>query len=478
MSRYETFVNPLTERYACKEIQYIFSPQKKFSTWRKLWIALAEAEKELGLPITEEQIKEMKSNINNIDFEYAKEMEKSLRHDVMAHVHTFGKIAPNAKPIIHLGATSAYVGDNCDLIVMKEALIHIRKKLVNLIYNLRNFALKYKHLPTLGFTHYQPAQLTTVGKRASLWLQDFMLDFDELEYLLQNLRFRGVKGTTGTQASFMKLFDNDSEKVKKLDEIVSKKMGFDKVLKITGQTYTRKQDTKVLSLLAKIAESAHKMATDIRLLQNLKEVEEPFEKKQIGSSAMAYKRNPMRSERVCALARHIITLSLNPYMTHAIQWFERTLDDSANRRITIPESFMGVDAILNLLINITDGLIVYEKMIEKHIKQELPFMATENIIMEAVKKGADRQEMHEIIRVHSMEAGKKIKLEGMENDLLERLIKDNRVPLDENEIKTLLDPKEFIGRAPEQVLEFINEEVDPIIEKYKNELGINIEIKV
>ncbi|KAA0257431.1 adenylosuccinate lyase [Deferribacter autotrophicus] len=478
MNKYDTFVNPLTERYACEEIQHIFSPQKKFSTWRKLWVALAEAEKELGLPITDEQIDEMKSNINNIDFEYAKEMEKKFRHDVMAHVLTFGKVAPKAMPIIHLGATSAYVGDNSDLIIMKEALLHIRKKMINLIYNLRNFALKYKDLPTLGFTHYQPAQLTTVGKRASLWLQDFMLDFDELEYVIENLRFRGVKGTTGTQASFMKLFENNSEKVKKLDEIVSKKMGFDKVLKITGQTYTRKQDTKVLSLLAKIAESAHKMATDVRLLQNLKEIEEPFEKTQIGSSAMAYKRNPMRSERVCALARHVITLSLNPYMTHATQWFERTLDDSANRRITIPESFMGVDAILNLLINITDGMVVYEKMIERHIKQELPFMATENIIMEAVKKGADRQEMHEIIRVHSMEAGKKVKLDGMENDLLERLINDKRIPLDENEIKSLLNPKDFIGRAPEQVVEFINEEVDPVIEKYRNELGVSVEIKV
>ncbi|MGA1862691.1 adenylosuccinate lyase [Deferribacter thermophilus] len=475
---YSEYKNPLTERYCCKEINYIFSPEKKFTTWRKLWIALAEAEKELGLPITDEQIEEMKQNINNIDFEYAKEMERKFRHDVMAHVHTFGKVAPKAMPIIHLGATSAYVGDNADLIVMKEALIHIRKKMVNLINNLKNFSLKYKDLPTLGFTHYQPAQLTTVGKRAALWLQDLVMDFEEIEFVIENLKFRGVKGTTGTQASFMKLFNNDSEKVKKLDEIVSKKMGFDKVLKITGQTYTRKQDTKVLTILAKIAESAHKMATDIRLLQNLKEIEEPFEKTQIGSSAMAYKRNPMRSERVCSLARYVISLSLNPYMTHATQWFERTLDDSANRRISIPEAFMAIDSILNLLINITDGMVVYEKMIEKHINDELPFMATENIIMEAVKKGGNRQEMHEIIRVHSMEAGKRVKMEGKSNDLLERLAKDDRVPLSMEEIKSLLNPKDFIGRASEQVEEFINEEVQPIIDKYSKDLGVDVEIKV
>ncbi|BAI80692.1 adenylosuccinate lyase [Deferribacter desulfuricans SSM1] len=475
---YNEYKNPLTERYCCKEMNYIFSPEKKFTTWRKLWVALAEAEKELGLPITDEQIEEMKQNINNIDFEYAKEMEKKFRHDVMAHVHTFGKVAPKAMPIIHLGATSAYVGDNADLIIMKEALLHIRKKMVNLLNNLKNFALKYKDLPTLGFTHFQPAQLTTVGKRAALWLQDFVMDFEELEYVLDNLRFRGVKGTTGTQASFMKLFNNDSEKVKKLDLLVSKKMGFDKVLKITGQTYTRKQDTKVLTVLAKIAESAHKMATDIRLLQNLKEVEEPFEKTQIGSSAMAYKRNPMRSERVCSLSRYVISLVFNPFMTQATQWFERTLDDSANRRISIPESFMGVDSILNLLINITDGMVVYEKMIEKHINDELPFMATENIIMEAVKKGGNRQEMHEIIRVHSMEAGKRVKMEGKQNDLLERLANDDRVPLSMEEIKSLLNPRDFVGRAPEQVEEFIKEEVQPIIEKYSNDLGVDVEIKV
>jgi len=475
---YEYFVNPLTERYASKEMMHLFSPIKKFSTWRKLWVALAEAEKELGLNITEEQIEEMRKNIYNIDFDYAKEMEKKFRHDVMAHVHTFGKVCPKAMPIIHLGATSAYVGDNTDLILMKEGLQLVKKQLVNLIKNLKDFALKYKDLPTLGFTHFQPAQLTTVGKRACLWLQDFLLDIDDLEYVSQNLKFRGVKGTTGTQASFLALFNGDHNKVRMLDKMVSKKMGFDKVLTITGQTYTRKQDTQVLKVLAGIAESAHKMATDIRLLQNLKEVEEPFEKSQIGSSAMAYKRNPMRSERVCSLARLVITNAVNPYLTHATQWFERTLDDSANRRVVIPESFLAIDAILQLLINITDGLVVYNKMIEKHIMEELPFMATENIIMESVKRGADRQEMHELIRIHSMEAGKVIKLEGGKNDLLERLANDERIPLSVEEILKILNPKDFIGRAPEQVEEFISEEVNPILDKNVELLGVAVEIKV
>jgi len=475
---YEYFVNPLTERYASKEMMHLFSPIKKFSTWRKLWVALAEAEKELGLNITEEQIEEMRKNVYNIDFDYAKEMEKKFRHDVMAHVHTFGKVCPKAMPIIHLGATSAYVGDNTDLILMKEGLQLVKKQLVNLIKNLKDFALKYKDLPTLGFTHFQPAQLTTVGKRACLWLQDFLLDIDDLEYVSQNLKFRGVKGTTGTQASFLALFNGDHNKVRMLDKMVSKKMGFDKVLTITGQTYTRKQDTQVLKVLAGIAESAHKMATDIRLLQNLKEVEEPFEKSQIGSSAMAYKRNPMRSERVCSLARLVITNAVNPYLTHATQWFERTLDDSANRRVIIPESFLAIDAILQLLINITDGLVVYNKMIEKHIMEELPFMATENIIMESVKRGADRQEMHELIRIHSMEAGKVIKLEGGKNDLLERLANDERIPLSVEEILKILNPKDFIGRAPEQVEEFISEEVNPILDKNVELLGVAVEIKV
>jgi adenylosuccinate lyase len=475
---YKIYSNPLTERYASKEMQFLFSPLKKFSTWRKLWIALAESEKELGLPISDDQIEEMKQNVENIDFEYAKQMEKKFRHDVMAHVHTFGKVCPKAMPIIHLGATSAYVGDNTDLIIMKEALSSVLKKLINIISNLKNFSLKYKELPTLGFTHFQPAQLTTVGKRACLWLQDFMLDLEELEFVLKELKFRGVKGTTGTQASFLQLFEGDHDKVKKLDELVTKKMGFDKVLTITGQTYTRKQDTRVLKVLGSIAESAHKMATDLRLLQNLKEIEEPFEKTQIGSSAMAYKRNPMRSERVCSISRYIITTTLNPYQTHSTQWFERTLDDSANRRIAIAESFLATDAILDLLYNITDNMVVYEKMIYKHLMEELPFMATENIIMESVKKGASRQDLHEIIRVHSMEAGKQVKIEGKSNDLIERMIKDERIPLNEEEIKSLLNPKKFTGRAANQVDDFIYDEVNSILEKYKDHIGLDVEINV
>lgn len=478
MNNYNTYINPLTERYASNQMLSLFSPVKKFTTWRKLWIALAEAEKELGLNISQEQIDEMKANIDNIDFEYAALMEKKFRHDVMAHVHTFGKVCPKAMPIIHLGATSAYVGDNTDLILMKEGIQVVLKKIVNVISNLKNFAIKFKDTPTLGYTHYQPAQLTTVGKRACLWIQDLLLDYEELKFVEENLKFRGVKGTTGTQASFLSLFDGDHSKVVKLDELVSQKMGFKKVLKITGQTYTRKQDTKVLKALAGIAESAHKMATDLRLLQNLKEIEEPFEKDQIGSSAMAYKRNPMRSERICSLARYVISVSLNPYLTHSTQWFERTLDDSANRRIVIPEAFLSTDAILELLYNVTNNLVVYEKMILKHIAEELPFMATENIIMASVKKGASRQEMHEIIRQHSMDAARVVKVEGKRNDLIDRLINDGRMPLTREEIEELLDPKDFIGRAPEQVVEFIKSEVEPIIEKHKNDIGLDVDIKV
>lgn len=478
MNNYNTYINPLTERYASSQMLSLFSPVKKFTTWRKLWIALAEAEKELGLNISQEQIDEMKANIDNIDFEYAALMEKKFRHDVMAHVHTFGKVCPKAMPIIHLGATSAYVGDNTDLILMKEGIQVVLKKIVNVISNLKNFAIKFKDTPTLGYTHYQPAQLTTVGKRACLWIQDLLLDYEELKFVEENLKFRGVKGTTGTQASFLSLFDGNHSKVVKLDELVSQKMGFKKVLKITGQTYTRKQDTKVLKALAGIAESAHKMATDLRLLQNLKEIEEPFEKDQIGSSAMAYKRNPMRSERICSLARYVISLSLNPYLTHSTQWFERTLDDSANRRIVIPEAFLSTDAILELLYNVTNNLVVYEKMILKHISEELPFMATENIIMASVKKGASRQDMHEIIRQHSMDAARVVKVEGKRNDLIDRLINDERIPLTREEIEELLDPKDFIGRAAEQVVEFIKSEVEPIIEKHKNDIGLDVDIKV
>lgn len=478
MKDYKSYSNPLQERYASPEMLYLFSPHKKFTTWRKLWVALAESEKELGLNITDEQIAELKANVENIDFEYAAQMERKFRHDVMAHVHTYGECCPKAMPIIHLGATSAFVGDNTDVIVLKEGLEIVRKKMVNVMDNMKKFALKYKNMPTLGFTHFQPAQLTTVGKRACLWLQDFVLDFEALEFAHENLRFRGVKGTTGTQASFLHLFEGDHAKVRTLDETVSKKMGFDKVLTITGQTYTRKQDTRVLAVLAAIAESAHKMATDLRLLANLKEIEEPFEKNQIGSSAMAYKRNPMRSERVCSLSRHVIALSLNPYMTHATQWFERTLDDSANRRIGISEAFLAIDAVLELLYNITNGMVVYEKMITKRVMEELPFMATENIIMESVKRGADRQVMHEVIRVNSMEAGKRVKMEGKDNDLLDRLAADKDVPLNKEEIMALLDPIKFVGRAPEQVDQFLGEEVTPVIEKYEKFLGMDVDIKV
>jgi len=477
MKDYKGYSNPLSERYASPEMLYLFSPHKKFSTWRKLWIALAESEKELGLNITDEQISEMKENVDNIDFEYAAQMERKFRHDVMAHVHTYGECCPKAMPIIHLGATSAFVGDNTDAIVLKEGLEIVRKKLVNVMDNMQKFARKYKNVPALGFTHFQPAQLTTVGKRACLWLQDFVLDFEALEFAYENLRFRGVKGTTGTQASFLHLFEGDHDKVRKLDEMVTEKADFNKVLTITGQTYTRKQDTRVLAVLAQIAETTHKMATDLRLLANLKEVEEPFEKNQIGSSAMAYKRNPMRSERVCSLARHVISLGMNPYMTHATQWFERTLDDSANRRIGISEAFLCIDSILELLYNITDGLVVYERMINKRVMEELPFMATENIIMESVKRGADRQEMHESVRIASMEAGKRVKMEGESNDLLERLANDESVPLDTEEITKLLDPIKFVGRSPEQVEQFLSEEVDTVIEKYKNLLGMDVDIK-
>ncbi|PLX65748.1 MAG: adenylosuccinate lyase [Denitrovibrio sp.] len=478
MKDYKSYSNPLQERYASSEMLYLFSPHKKFTTWRKLWIALAESEKELGLNITDEQIAELKANVDNIDFEYAAQMERKFRHDVMAHVHTYGECCPKAMPIIHLGATSAYVGDNTDAIVLKEGMEIVHKKLVNVMDNMAKFARQYKNVPTLGFTHFQPAQLTTVGKRMCLWLQDFVLDFESLEFALDNIRFRGVKGTTGTQASFLHLFDGDHEKVKALDKMVTEKMDFEKVLTITGQTYTRKQDTRVLSVLAQIAETTHKMATDLRLLANLKEIEEPFEKNQIGSSAMAYKRNPMRSERVCSLARHVIALSMNPYMTHATQWFERTLDDSANRRISISEAFLCIDSILELLYNITSGLVVYERMIEKRVMEELPFMATENIIMESVKRGADRQVMHEVVRVASMEAGKRVKMEGESNDLLDRLADNESVPLNKEEILGLLDPIKFVGRAPEQVDQFLTEEIDTVVEKYKDLLGMDVDIKV
>jgi len=475
---YKEYQNPLIERYASKEMSFIFSPYNKILNWRKLWIALAECEKELGISISSEQIEEMNNNIEHIDFDYAKEMERKLRHDVMAHIHTFGKICPKAMPIIHLGATSAFVGDNTDVILMREAVSLIRKKTINVVNNLKKFSLRYKNTPTLGFTHFQPAQLTTVGKRASMWLQDILLDFEDVEFAYKTLRFRGVKGTTGTQASFLRLFDGDHHKVKQLDTLLSEKFDFDKVFLITGQTYSRKQDSRVLKTLAGIAESTHKIASDIRLLQNLKEIEEPFEKTQIGSSAMAYKRNPMRCERICSLSKYLISLTINPYLIHATQWLERTLDDSANRRISIPEAFLAADAVLELLYNVTDNLIVYEKIIEKHIKEELPFMATENIIMESVKKGSDRQQIHEIIRKHSMNAASRVKNDGKDNNLIESIISDQNIPINKDEMETLVNPKTFIGRAPEQVETFISEEVDPILKQYTSSIGGMGEIKV
>ena len=472
------YSNPLAERYSSKEMLENFSPDKKFSTWRKLWVALAEAEKELGLNITDEQIEEMKANIYNIDYELAAKKEAEFRHDVMAHVHTFGTQAPKAMPIIHLGATSAYVGDNTDLIQIKDGLDIIKTKLVNVISEMSKFAMANKDLPTLGFTHFQAAQLTTVGKRATLWLQSLLLDFEELEFREKTLRFRGVKGTTGTQASFQELFDGDFEKVKELDRRITEKMGFDKRFLVTGQTYDRKVDSEIMNLLANIAQSAHKFTNDLRLLQHLKEIEEPFEKSQIGSSAMAYKRNPMRSERISSLAKFVIALQQSTAMTASTQWFERTLDDSANKRLSLPQAFLAVDAILIIWKNVLDGLVVYPKMIEKRIMSELPFMSTEYIIMECVKNGGDRQELHERIRVHSMEAGKNVKVEGKDNDLIERILNDKYFNLDKERLLEILDPKNFIGFAPEQTEEFINIEVKPIFEKYSDRLGMKAALRV
>ncbi len=472
------YSNPLAERYSSKEMLENFSPDKKFSTWRKLWIALAESEKELGLHITDEQIAEMKANIYNIDYELAAKKESEFRHDVMAHVHTFGTQAPKAMPIIHLGATSAFVGDNTDLIQIKDGLDIVKTKLVNVISEMSKFAMEYKDLPTLGFTHFQAAQLTTVGKRATLWLQSLLLDLEELEFREKTLRFRGVKGTTGTQASFKELFNDDFSKVKALDEKITEKMGFDKRFLVTGQTYDRKIDSEIMNLLANIAQSAHKFTNDLRLLQHLKEVEEPFEKSQIGSSAMAYKRNPMRSERISSLAKFVIALQQSTAMTAATQWFERTLDDSANKRLSLPQAFLAIDAILIIWKNVLDGLVVYPKMIEKRIMAELPFMSTEYIIMECVKNGGDRQELHERIRVHSMEAGKMVKIEGKENDLIERILNDKYFNLDKARLLEILSPKNFIGFAPEQTEEFVNIEVNPILERYSDRLGMKAALRV
>lgn len=472
---YET---PLNSRYASDEMKRLFSNDTRFKLWRKLWIALAEAQKELGLDITDEQIEEMKRYAEDINYEVARQKEKELRHDVMAHIHAFGEQAKKARPIIHLGATSCFVTDNADIIIMYEALKLIRKKLVNCIKVLSEFALKYKDMPTLGFTHFQPAQLTTVGKRAMLWVQDLVIDLEFLEYVMEHTYLRGVKGTTGTQASFMALFNGDEEKVKMLDKLVCKKMGFEKSFPLTSQTYPRKYDFLVLSVLASIAQSSYKFANDIRLLQHLKEIEEPFEKTQVGSSAMAYKRNPMRSERICALARYVMVNIQNPLFTASVQWLERTLDDSANRRISIPEAFLAVDAILNLYHNVASGLVVYERMIERHIQQELPFMATENILMEAVKRGGDRQDLHERIRRYSMEAGRNVKEFGKENNLIELISNDPSFKLSKEEIEAILDPKKFVGRAPSQVQEYYDEYVKPILEKYKDELGFESQVNL
>ena len=474
----DRYVSPLSERYASKEMQYIFSPDMKFRTWRRLWIALAETEKELGLNITQEQIDELKAHAEDINYDVAKERERQVRHDVMSHVYAYGVQCPKAKGIIHLGATSCYVGDNTDIIVMTEALKLVKKKLVNVIAELSAFADKYKDQPTLAFTHFQPAQPTTVGKRATLWTQEFLLDLEDLEYVLGTMKLLGSKGTTGTQASFLELFDGDQETIDKIDPMIAEKMGFKECYPVSGQTYSRKVDTRVANILAGIAASAHKMSNDIRLLQHLKEVEEPFEKSQIGSSAMAYKRNPMRSERIASLSRYVMVDALNPAITSATQWFERTLDDSANKRLSIPEGFLAIDGILDLCLNVVDGLVVYPKVIEKHMMAELPFMATENIMMDAVKAGGDRQELHERIRELSMEAGKTVKVEGKDNNLLELIAADPAFNLSLEDLQRSMDPKKYIGRAKEQTERFVNTVVQPILDSHKELLGVKAEINV
>ena len=474
----DRYVSPLSERYASKEMQYIFSPDMKFRTWRRLWIALAETEKELGLNITQEQIDELKAHKDDINYDVAKERERQVRHDVMSHVYAYGVQCPKAKGIIHLGATSCYVGDNTDIIVMAEALKLVQKKLVNVIAELSKFADKYKEQPTLAFTHFQPAQPTTVGKRATLRTQEFLMDLEDLEYVMGTLKLLGSKGTTGTQASFLELFEGDQETIDKIDPMIAEKMGFKNCYPVSGQTYSRKVDTRVLNILAGIAASAHKMSNDIRLLQHLKEVEEPFEKSQIGSSAMAYKRNPMRSERIASLSRYVMVDALNPAITSATQWFERTLDDSANKRLSIPEGFLAIDGILDLCLNVVDGLVVYPKVIEKHMMAELPFMATENIMMDAVKAGGDRQELHERIRELSMEAGRTVKVEGKDNDLLERIAADPAFNLTIEELRKSMEPSRYVGRAKEQTVTFIEKTVQPVLDAHKEMLGMTAEINV
>ena len=474
----DRYVSPLSERYASKEMQYIFSPDMKFRTWRKLWIALAETERELGLNITQEQIDEMKAHADDINYDVAKERERQVRHDVMSHVYAFGVQCPKAKGIIHLGATSCYVGDNTDIIVMTEALKLVRKKLVNVIAELSKFAAQYKDQPTLAFTHFQPAQPTTVGKRATLWTQEFLMDLEDLEYVLSTMKLLGSKGTTGTQASFLELFDGDQETIDKIDPMIAEKMGFKSCYPVSGQTYSRKVDTRVLNILAGIAASAHKMSNDIRLLQHLKEVEEPFEKSQIGSSAMAYKRNPMRSERIASLSRYVMIDALNPAITSATQWFERTLDDSANKRLSVPEGFLAIDGILDLCLNVVDGLVVYPKVIEKRLMSELPFMATENIMMDAVKAGGDRQELHERIRELSMEAGRNVKEKGLDNNLLELIAADPAFNLTLEDLQKTMKPEKYVGRASEQVDAYLKNVIRPLLEKNKEILGVKAEINV
>ena len=480
----DRYTSPLSERYASKEMQYIFSQDMKFTTWRKLWIALAETEMELGLSengkpvITQEQIDELKAHVNDINYDVAKEREKQVRHDVMSHVYAYGQQCPKAAGIIHLGATSCYVGDNTDIIVMHEALKLVHKKLVNVIAELAAFADKYKNLPTLAFTHFQPAQPTTVGKRATLWTQEFLMDLEDLEYVMNSLKLLGSKGTTGTQASFLELFDGDQETIDKIDPMIAAKMGFKECYAVSGQTYSRKVDTRVANILAGIAASAHKMSNDIRLLQHLKEVEEPFEKNQIGSSAMAYKRNPMRSERIASLSNYVMSDVMNPMLVASTQWFERTLDDSANKRLSIPEGFLAIDGILDLYLNVVDGLVVYPKVIEKHFMAELPFMATENIMMDAVKAGGDRQELHERIRQLSMEAGRNVKEKGLDNNLLELIAADPAFGLSLEDLQACMEPSRYVGRAPKQVDEFLSEVVNPILDANKEDLGMTAEINV
>ena len=474
----DRYSSPLSERYASREMQYIFSQDKKFKTWRKLWIALAEVEHELGLNITQEQIDELKEHAEDINYDVARAREKEVRHDVMSHVYAYGQQCPKAKGIIHLGATSCYVGDNTDIIIMTEALRLVKKKLINVIDELAKFAMEYKDMPTLAFTHFQPAQPTTVGKRATLWIMDLLLDLEDLDHVIDNMKLLGSKGTTGTQASFLELFEGDHEKIKKIDGMIAQKMGFKACQPVSGQTYSRKVDSRVLSVLSGIAQSAHKFSNDIRLLQHLKEIEEPFEKSQIGSSAMAYKRNPMRSERIASLANYVMSDVMNASFVASTQWFERTLDDSANKRLSVPEGFLAVDGILDLYLNVVDGLVVYPKVIESRLMKELPFMATENIMMDAVKAGGDRQELHERIRQHSIAAGRVVKVEGKENDLLERIAADPAFGMTKEQLDAIMEPKNFVGRAPEQTDEFIKEIVNPILEENKDILGMKAEINV